>query len=146
MNQSQHFVSFSLDEQRYALCLADVERVLRIVEISPLPKAPEMVLGMVNIQGRVLPVINLRRRLGLPEREIHLSDQLIIAKKSRHSVGLVVDSVSGVVERPGHEIIPEKEILSGMKYDRGMTLFEDGVVLIHDLDQFISLEEAMKKD
>ncbi len=151
MNQSQHFVLFNLDEQQYALHLPVVERVLRIVEVSPLPQAPEIVLGMINIQGRILPVINLRRRLGLPEHEIHLSNQLIMVRTSHRSVALVVDFVSGVVERSENEIVPEKRILPGMEYIRGVTLFQDGVILIHDLDQFLSLgeekalEEAMKK-
>jgi purine-binding chemotaxis protein CheW len=142
MNQSRHFIFFSLHEQRYALRLGVVERVLRIAEISPLPQAPGMVLGMINIQGQVLPVINLRRRLSLPEREIRLSDQLIMAQTSQRSVALVVDGVYGVVERPEDAVIPAKTILAGMEYIRGVMLFRDGVILIHDLDRFLSLEEV----
>lgn len=142
MNQSKHFVLFSLDEQRYALHLPVVERVLRIVEISPLPRASEIVLGMINIHGRVLPVVNLRRRFGLPEREIHLSDQLIMVQTSHRSVALVVDFVSGVIERSEDEIIPADGILPGMSYMRGVTLFQDGLILIQDLDRFLSFEEA----
>jgi purine-binding chemotaxis protein CheW len=142
MNQSQHFILFGLDEQRYALHLGVVERVLRIVEISPLPQAPGMVLGMINIHGQVLPAINLRRRFGLPELGIHLSNQLVVVQTSQRSVALVVDSVYGVVERSEDSIIPVKTILPGMEYIRGVTLFQDGVILIHNLDLFLSLEEV----
>jgi len=75
-------VVFTLDEQRYALRLSAVERIVRVVEVPPLPKAPEIVLGIVNVQGRVLPVVNIRRRFRLPEREAGLRDQLILALTS----------------------------------------------------------------
>jgi len=71
-------IIFSLDEPRYALPLSLVERVVRIVEITPLPKAPDIVMGVINMHGQILPVINVRRRFNLPEREIRLEDQLIM--------------------------------------------------------------------
>jgi CheW-like domain len=92
MNKSNPLVVFSLDEQRYALFLPVVERVLRIVAISPLPKAPEIVLGVLNVQGRIIPIIYLREWFSLPQREICLSDQLIIARTSRQTVAILVDS------------------------------------------------------
>ena len=60
MREEGQFIAFSLDAQRYALPLASVERVIRVVEITPLSKALDIVLGVVNVQGRVIPVINLR--------------------------------------------------------------------------------------
>ena len=67
-NPSNHIVVFTLDEQRYALHLLAVERVVRAVEVTALPEAPEIVLGVVNVKGRIVPVINVRRRFRLPER------------------------------------------------------------------------------
>jgi purine-binding chemotaxis protein CheW len=90
-------VVFLLEGQRYALRLAAVERVVRAVEITPLPQAPEIVLGMINVEGRIVPVVNMRNRFGRPERAIELSDQFIIARTSRRAVALVVDSVNEVV-------------------------------------------------
>jgi purine-binding chemotaxis protein CheW len=75
--QPQKLVIFTLDEQRYALHLAAVERVVRMVELTSLPKAPEIVLGVVNVRGRVVPVVNLRKRFGLAERGIRLSDHIL---------------------------------------------------------------------
>lgn len=83
MNNLNQLVVFTLDEQRYALHLAAVERIVRVVEVTPLPKSPEIVLGVVNVQGRIIPVVNIRKRFRLPEREIALSNQLIIASRSR---------------------------------------------------------------
>ncbi|MCJ7579526.1 MAG: chemotaxis protein CheW, partial [Candidatus Aminicenantes bacterium] len=138
-NRINRLVLFTLDEQRYALHLHAVTRVVRIVEITPLPKTPEIVRGVVNVQGQVIPVVNIRKRFRLPERELELSDQLIIANTTRRSVALVVDAVEGVMELSGQNKIPAEEILSGTEYIEGVIKLKDGLVLIHDVDKFLSL-------
>jgi len=77
--ETLQLIVFTLDAQRYALHLSAVERAIRMVEITPLPKAPEIVIGVVNIHGAVIPVLNIRKRFRLPEREPDLGDQLIVA-------------------------------------------------------------------
>ncbi|MDB6169570.1 MAG: chemotaxis protein CheW, partial [Verrucomicrobia bacterium] len=67
-------VVFRLDAQRYALSLTAVDRIARAVEITPLPNAPDIVLGVINVSGRVLPVLNLRRRFRMRERAISPAD------------------------------------------------------------------------
>ena len=141
MSQPLQFVIFSLDEQRYALPLASVERVVRVVEITPLPKGPEIVLGLINVQGRIMPVVNIRRRFGLPERELSLSDQLIIAHTSRRPVALVADSVSGLTTASASDMIAAEKILRHTRYIEGALKLEGGLIFIHDLDTFLSLEE-----
>ncbi len=144
MKNSNQYVLFTLGEQRYALHLSTVERIVRMVEITSLPKAPEIVLGVINVQGRVVPVVNIRRRFRLPEREIDLSDQLIIANTSKRTVGLVVDEVVGVIERSEPEVIPVAKVLPTLDYVEGVIKLENGIVLIHDIDKFLSLEEKKK--
>jgi purine-binding chemotaxis protein CheW len=68
METPHQLVVFTLGQQRYGLPLSSVERAARIVEITPLPNAPEIVLGVINVQGRLMPVVNLRHRFRLPER------------------------------------------------------------------------------
>ena len=146
MLRSDQYVVFTLDEQRYALYLPAVTRVVRTIEIMRLPKVPEIILGVVNMQGQVVPVVDIRRRFRLPEREQELSDQLIIAKTARRSVALVVDAIEGFIEHPGQEVIPPEKILSGTEYIEGVIKLEDGLILIHDLDKFLSLEEDKELD
>ena len=146
MNMSNQLVVFALDEQRYALHLSAAERIVRVAEVTPLPKAPEIVLGVINVQGQIIPVADIRRRFRLPEREIDLSDQLIIAKTSKRTVALVVDEVTGVIESPEQKLIPAKEILPGTDYVEGVMKLEDGLILIHDLATFLSLEEENTLD
>jgi purine-binding chemotaxis protein CheW len=137
-------VVFTLDRERYALPVRSVQRIARMVEVTPLPKAPEIVLGVVNLQGRIIPVMNLRRRFGLPERETSLSDQLVFAHTSTRDVALVVDSVTGVIERPANQITEVEKIVPGTEYVEGVAELDDGILLIHDLDGLLSLDEESR--
>lgn len=139
-------VVFSLDDQRYALDLWAVERVVRMVEITCLPKAPEIVLGVVNLQGDVIPVVNIRKRFGLPEREINLSDALIFARTARRRLAVVADSVSGVMHVSEERLIDPERITPGIEYVAGVVKLADGMILIHDLAKFFSLDEELTLD
>jgi purine-binding chemotaxis protein CheW len=139
-------VAFVLGEQQYALPLRAVQRVVRIVEVTSLPKAPEIVLGVIDFQGNIIPVMNMRKRFGLPESETSLSDQLIVAETARRSVALVVNSVIGVLDRKAEEVTEAEKIVPGAQYVEGMTRLEDGILFIHDLDRFLSKKEEQQLD
>jgi purine-binding chemotaxis protein CheW len=131
-------VVFRLHDQLYALRLEVVDRIVRIAEITALPSAPDIVLGVINIQGRVIPVVDPCRRFGLPQRELELSDQLIIARTSRRVIGLVVAGVDGVVDCPRSQLSEGQAILADARYVEGVLKREDGLIMIHDLDSFLS--------
>jgi purine-binding chemotaxis protein CheW len=133
---------FSLDDQRYGLPLHAVDRVVHMVKVTALPRAPMIVLGVINVQGRVLPVLDLRRRLRRPARDVALTDQLIIARTASRSVALAVDAVTGVFEYCARQAVAAHDIVPGVAYTEGVVKLEDGLVLIHDLDSFLSLDEA----
>ena len=139
-------IIFTLDDQRYGLPLPAVERVVRMVDITPLPKAPDNVLGIINVQGRVIPVINMRRRFRLPEWELALTDQLVIAHTARRPVALVADAVTDVHAYAEQEAVAAQDILPGVEYVAGVVKLENGLILIHDLDKFLSLEEDAQLD
>lgn len=133
-------VVFSLDRQ-YALHIGIVERVVRAAEIIPLSNAPEIVLGIIDVHGSVLPVVNMRRRFRLPQREIEPENRLIIAHSARRRVALLVDSVAAVVVRDKEDLVPAEAIVPGLEYVEGVTKLDDNLVVIHDLETFLSLEE-----
>ena len=151
MNDSAQLVAFTLDNCKFALPLPQVERIVNVVEITPLPKAPEVVIGVVNVRGRIIPVVDIRKRFRLPEKGTNLNDKLILSQTSKRSVGIMVDSVVGVIECPKQEIIVPEKVLPGIGYIEGVVKLEDGLTLIHNIDSFLSLEEektlddAMKK-
>jgi purine-binding chemotaxis protein CheW len=146
MNATSLLITFELDGQRYALHLPVVERVIRAVEITKLPKAPGIVLGVINVQGRIIPVVDVRKRFGLPLREMTVDDHIIVARTSTRSVAMVVDAVSGVAEYSETELVPKEKILPGIEHIRGVVKLGDGLVLIHDLEQFLSIEEQRSLD
>lgn len=141
MDQVSQLVIFNLDDQKYALFLSAVMRIIRVVEITSLPKSPEIVLGVINMHGLIIPVFDIRKRFRLPSRDTQLGDQMIVAYTSKRTVALLVDSVSDVIEIPEEKIIAGKKILPGMEYVEGVVRTEDGMILIHDLERFLFLQE-----
>jgi purine-binding chemotaxis protein CheW len=139
-------VALTLDDVRCALPLSCVERVVRVVEITPLPEAPEVVLGVINVQGRVVPVADLRRRLRLPARAISLGDLLLIAHTSRRCLAVLADTVQGVVECPAGDVAAAHEILPDLQQVAGVAKLADGLLLIHDLDGLLALDEESALD
>ena len=146
MSELTQLVIFRLDDERYALPLAVVERIVRAAEVTPLPKAPTIVLGVIDWEGRVLPVLNVRRRFRLPEREIGPADQFLIAQSGGRTVVLAVDEVQGVIERSPTQIVEAAQIMPGLEQIHGVIKLDDGLVLIHDLEKFLLLDEARSLD
>ena len=144
--KNQMLVLFRLDEQRYALHLPAVERVVRAVEVTPLPKAPEIVLGVINAHGQVIPVVDVRKRFRLPEREMELDDHIMIARTPKRLLALPVDSVEGVVAYPEEQVVVSEKIVPGMEYVEGVLKLPDGLILIHNLEKFLSLKEEKALD
>ena len=143
MDALAKLIVFGLQGQRYALRLAAVERIFAVAEITALPSAPTIVMGVINVQGRVIPVVDVGKRFGLLERDIELSDRLIVARTSRRSVALLVAAVFGVIDCPQAQITAPGGILAHAQYLDGVVKLDDGLVMIHDLDTFLSpLEES----
>ena len=132
------WVRFTLDAQSYALPLESVSRIVRAAEVTPLPLAPDLVAGALDVGGRILPVFNLRRRLRLPERPIGLDDQFVIARSARRLVALVVDQAVGVIDAWPAD---DAALAPRQRHLRGVLSSSDGLVLITDLESFLSAEE-----
>lgn len=135
---------FILDEKRYAIHLQAVKRVLPAVEVTPLPEEIDMVAGVINVQGQVIPVLNIRRRFRLPERAIDPDDNIVIVTGEKGAVAFVVDAVQGVIQRREEEITPAGGILPEMKYTEGAIKIDDDIVFVHDIDKALSSEEKRR--
>ena len=135
-------IVFTLDGQRCGIPLEAVERVVAMVEITPLPGVPAFVCGVINVQGEIVPVVDLRRRFGLPERRIELDDQLIITRFSGRCMALMADTTQGVCACRQEEVTSADDILSGLPFLAGIARLCDGLILIHDLEQLLSSQES----
>ena len=137
----EQYVVFVLGERRFCLRLNTVERVVHVAEIPPLPKAPDIVMAVLNVGGELIPVVDIRKRFALPPKDVNLSDQIIIAQTDKRKVAMIVDTVTGVIRAPQGNMAPAASILSDTDYLAGVIKLPDGLVLIHDLDTFLSLGE-----
>lgn len=134
-------VVFVIEGQRYALSLPAVERVHPMVAVAPLPRAPTVTLGVINLHGRVVPVVDIRRRFGLPPRDFGLTAHLLVARTLRRTLALPVDEVLGVSEVAPEAVTPPDAVLPGIGQVAGIVALQDSLLFIHDLDTFLSLDE-----
>lgn len=132
---------FELGEYRYGLPLAAVCEVLPMPSIVPLPKAPSVVEGVVNIRGVVMAVMDIRLRFRLPAKTPHPTDHLLIAWAGRRRVALRVDRVVGLAPIAAHDIQEADVLSTRAEYLVGVARQPDGLVLLHDLDGFLAEAE-----
>jgi len=133
-NDPAVLVTFRLGEERHALAIDAVERAIPAAAITPLPSAPRPVLGLIDLAGELLPVLSLRRRLGLADVPLSPAHHLLLARMGARRVLLVVDEVQAVVERSW--VPPPDDV--GFAGLRGVARLDDGLVLIHDLEAFFA--------
>ena len=135
---------FSIDSERYGVPVAVTERVLPMVAVTPLPGAPDVVLGVVNLHGDIVPVLDVRRRLGLASREHGPESRLLVARTRIRVVALAVDDVTDVADVDPSAVAPPETVLPGIEHVSGVAAVADGLILVHDLDAFFSLDEEQQ--
>lgn len=141
MGEVERLLVFALAGLHCALKIGNIERVLPAVEISPVPQAPAIVLGLLNVQGRILPVLNIRRLFRLPEVETAPTNRMVIARTANRPVVMVVDDVLDVTEFSEEDIVTPDQVYPGMEHLDGVTRIGAGIIYIYDLDSFLSSEE-----
>lgn len=143
---------FTLEGHRYALPLEDVCELVRAVRLTPLPRAPSVVEGLLNLRGELLPVLDMRRRFRLPARPLSSADHLVVAQAGPRRVSLRVDRAEGLLSLEAGQWDMAPGELPGVGYVAGALKLPDGLVLLHDLRTFLSeaealeLEEALAKE
>lgn len=140
-NKSNHYLIFILEKKRYAISVSAVERICSVVNITPLPEGPDILQGIIKIKNLIVPVINVRKRLGIPDREMELSDHMIILRTEKFVLAMPVDEVTGLMELDIKDIEKKDNIFPGLKYIEGVIKSSPGIIIIHNPDEFLSPEE-----
>jgi purine-binding chemotaxis protein CheW len=148
-NKLQTFLSFKLGEEVFAINVSKVINILEMSRITKIPKAPEYMKGVIDLRGTVLPVIDLRIKFGLPEKEATVDTSIIVLSISINGesvlVGVQVDSVKEVLELKTDEIAPSPTI--GSKYNsgfiEGMWRTENNFIMILDMDKVFSVDDIL---
>ncbi len=134
-----------LDDQRIAFALADVVEVLPAAEVTPLPGAPSVVRGLLNLRGEPLPVLDLRARVGLPERPADADDHVLVCLAAGRRLGVWVDRAEGVRALDTARLDDDFDGVQA-RYVSGAAMVDGGVLLVSDVDAFLSLEESEALD
>ena len=147
ISDEAQFVGFRLGEEEYAVGISEVQEIIRVPEITKVPKAPEFVEGVINLREKVLPIISLRKRFALENIEKTDSQRIIVVNIDGISTGMVVDSVSEVLRLSKDAIEPPPPILSGFDSDhlQGIGKMEDGKRLLLLLNLHKLLTSSEKK-
>jgi purine-binding chemotaxis protein CheW len=138
MSGSTNLLVFVIEDTRLAVDLEQVDRVVRAATLKAIPGAPPSVLGLLNLNGIPVPVISLRRKLKLEERELDTTDEIIILKRQKALLGLVVDDVESVTQV---KEIPRLADAAQLTHLTGALKLQDNIVLVHDIDMFLTSQE-----
>lgn len=121
---------------------AEVREIVRAVAIAPLPAAGQVVEGAINVRGTIVPVLDIRARLGLPAKEVALDDHIVIAAAAGRTVAFRVDEVEDVADVPDAAVAAPVTLTTAARHIAGVAALPDGAVVIADLATFLSRWEA----
>lgn len=136
-NMELQLVSFCLGEEEYGVDILRVQEIIRMLSISKIPRAPEYVEGLINLRGKVIPIINLRTRFDLERRVNDKQTRIIVVDINGKILGIVVDSVSEVLRIPSNTVEPPPPVVSnkGAEYIKGVGKIGSKLIILLDLEK-----------
>ncbi len=136
-------VTFNVGEEEFGVEILAVREINRMMEITRVPHAPPFVEGVINLRGRVIPVVDLRKRFGLGEIERDKNTRIVVVELGDKVVGFLVDSVSEVLRVPEDLVEPPPPIVGGIdrEYLDGVVKLEDRLLILLDLKKLLGSDE-----
>jgi len=136
-------VTFCLGEEEFGVDILIVSEIIRLVQITPVPHAPNFIRGVINLRGRVLPVVGLRKRFGMVELEMTEKTRIIVMMWEHQLVGFLVDSVSEVLRIPASTIVPTPPVVTGIgaEYIEGVGKMGDGLLILLNMQALMANSE-----
>jgi purine-binding chemotaxis protein CheW len=139
---TEHLATFFLAGEEYGVDVRLVQEIIRLAEITQVPRAPEFVKGVINLRGRIIPVIDLKRKLGLGEVAAGKQARIVVVRVRERLLGLLVDGASQVLKVPVSviEAAPEEVVEIDAAYIRGVAKLEKRLIILVDLQKVLSAE------
>ncbi|MFZ2619293.1 MAG: chemotaxis protein CheW [Alphaproteobacteria bacterium] len=140
-----HLVTFLLLGEEFGLPILDVREIIRITAITPVPQAPSFVEGVINLRGQIIPVVDLRKRFGIPAKEADEETRIVVVELKNTVIGLVVDSVSEVLRLPADTVAPPPAIVAGSigaEYIKGIGHHDEKMIILIDMRKVFSDQEV----
>ena len=140
---AEQAVVFSLAGELYGLDISRIQGIIRVPDVTRVPRAPQFVEGVINLRGEIVPIVNLRERFGRPEQDHTPDTRIINVEIGDELVGLIVDAVEEVLNIPADAIVPTPELVTSAEspYLRGIAKIGERLVTLLDLDKVLSLGE-----
>lgn len=139
-------VSFVTENEEFGVDILKVQEIIRTVDITRVPKSPEFVEGVINLRGKIVPVIDLRKRFGIRSKERDNDTRIIVVELTDKVVGFLVDKVKEVIRVEKSVIEPPPELTTNVNsnYITGVAKLQDRLLILLDLDKVLSAEEQEK--
>jgi len=136
-------VSFRLGGEEYGVDIAQVQEIIRMVEVTKVPRAPRFMEGVINLRGQLIPIIDLRTRFGMSRIPPTKSTRIVVTEIGNKRVGIVVDAVSEVLNIPIENVEDAPEMVAGVgtEYIQGVGKLGERLIIMLDLTMVISTEE-----
>lgn len=136
-------VSFRLDEEEFGVDILKVQEIIRMVDITRVPNSPDFVEGVINLRGRIIPVIGLRKKFGLAAREADKLTRVMVVDVDNRTIGFIVDAVSEVLRIPRSTVEPTPSMVSSVntEYISGVGKLEDRLLILLDLNRLLTGHE-----
>lgn len=138
-----HLLTFRLDREEFGIPVTQVREVIRVGEITRVPQAPAHVRGVANLRGRILAVVELRSRMGLPPAELTPRSRIVVVEARGRVLGMLVDAVTQVTKIPQATVAPapEEVVSTQVDYLTGVARWQSRLVILLDLDKVLQLAE-----
>lgn len=148
LSEINQVVSFRLGEEEYGAEINNVREIIRVLNITQVPQAPHFIEGVINLRGTVIPVINLRRRFGLPEIENDKNTRIVVVDVEGREIGIIVDAVAEVLRIPAEQITPPPAVVAGIgrEYLLGVGQLENRLLVLLDLKKILSATNVSEND
>jgi purine-binding chemotaxis protein CheW len=132
-----HLLTFALDREEFGIPVTQVREVIRVSDITRVPQAPAHVRGVANLRGRILAVVDLRSRLGLPAAELTSRSRVVVVEVRERVLGLLVDAVSQVTKVPEASVVPapDEVISTDATYLTGVARWQSRLIILLDLEK-----------
>ncbi len=142
-SQILQLVSFLIENEEFGVDILNVQEIIRPVDITRVPNAPAFVEGVINLRGRIVPVVDLRKRFNLPRRERDKNSRIIVVELGDKIVGFMVDAVREVLRVDAGVIEPPPELAIGIDahYITGVAKLDDRLLILLDLERILTDEE-----
>ena len=136
-----HLVTFNLGKEEYGVDIGSVQEIIRAADITPVPGAPGHVRGVINLRGKIIPVVDLRKRFALPDVEEGDARRIVVVELGEKRIGMLVDSVSQVIKVPSGiiEVMPEEATTLDENFIRGVGKLANRLIIILDLNRSLLL-------